>query len=160
MSKTEPPLNLNSFENHSKEKRDGSCESAAKRPRCGLVTECAAGVDLRHLSAQDGRDSAVLMAVKLPRSSKLSRTRRLRQQSGSSGDLQVSASMNDCSQSLQTPDLLQGGIFVICWLFKKAMTCSVLSKFEGNTVRPPSSFLRTQSGGCPLDRQIQSSAFK
>lgn len=128
LSKTEYSLNLSSSENHLKEKRkesNESCESVPKRLRSGLITECAAGIVHRHMSAEDDQESTVLMARKRPRSYKLSRTRRLKQQSGSSADLvnncePFSELMNGteyCSQSLHTSDLLQRGTFFIYWLF-------------------------------------------
>lgn len=106
----------NSLKNHSKEKRkqrNESSERVPKRLRSGLITECAVGMGHRHISAQDDQESAV---PKQPRSNRLSRTRRLKQQSGNNCE-PFSELIHDTeyySQSLKTSDNLQRGKLVIC----------------------------------------------
>lgn len=106
----------NSPKKHSKGKmkqRNESSERLPKRLRSGLITECAVGMGHCHISAQDDQASAVL---KQPRSNRLSRTRRLKQQSGNNCE-PFSELIHDAeyySRSLKTSDNLQRGKLVIC----------------------------------------------
>lgn len=93
-----------------------------KRLRSSLAAEGAGGMGHCHMAAQGVQESTVLMGKKQSRSNKLSRTHRLRQQSGSPAGLE-----NNCephsglinhpesySQSLKTSDILQRGKLVTC----------------------------------------------
>ncbi|XP_040003449.1 ATPase family AAA domain-containing protein 5b [Xiphias gladius] len=71
---------------HLKEKRkrgDEGSERESKRPRCSPTAQGVVGRDRCPLSAPGVRDSTVLPVTRRPGSRKLSRTHRLRQQSGS-----------------------------------------------------------------------------
>ncbi|XP_026215047.1 ATPase family AAA domain-containing protein 5b isoform X2 [Anabas testudineus] len=77
----------NPQQSYLKEKRkrgDEGCEAVSKRLRCSFTAERAAALESCHLPAQPVQESKVLQVTEHHRSSKLSRTRRLRQQSGRS----------------------------------------------------------------------------
>ncbi|XP_040891121.1 ATPase family AAA domain-containing protein 5b [Toxotes jaculatrix] len=92
LSKADSSLHPRSLQNHLEVKRkrgDENSDRVSKRLRCGLTAEGAVGLGQCHL--QGFQESIVLPAKKQPRSSKLSRTHRLRYQSGSLAGL-----VNDC----------------------------------------------------------------
>ncbi|XP_038569668.1 ATPase family AAA domain-containing protein 5b isoform X2 [Micropterus salmoides] len=102
-----------SLQNHIKEKRkrgNESTERVPKRPKCGLV-----GMGYCHMSVQVVQESTVLTAKEQPRRNKLSRTHRLRQQSGSPAGLvnncEPGSGLINCTesyfQSLKPSDILQ-----------------------------------------------------
>lgn len=66
----------------------------AKRQRCSFTAEGAGGVARCHMPAQGVEEGIVLPEKKHPRSSKLSRTHRLRQRSGSSAGLAGNCELN------------------------------------------------------------------
>nr|XP_046266878.1 ATPase family AAA domain-containing protein 5b isoform X2 [Scatophagus argus] len=108
-------LNLNSPQKHLKEKRKRENESSDREPKrlkSAVITEGAVGMGHCHTSAQGVQDPGiVVMASRQPRISKLSRTRRLREQSSSSAvlvyDCDLMSGTRDSSQSLKTSDVLQ-----------------------------------------------------
>ncbi|XP_074486562.1 ATPase family AAA domain-containing protein 5b isoform X2 [Sebastes fasciatus] len=124
--------NLSSPQNHIKEKRKRGNESSEKVPKRlrsnPLTAEGAVGMDHCHVSsAQDVQESPVLMVKKQRKANKLSRTHRLRQQSGSPAGLVVnhcelhSGLINQTeshSQSLKTSDVLQGDSEDVLWTDK------------------------------------------
>ncbi|XP_044044944.1 ATPase family AAA domain-containing protein 5b isoform X2 [Siniperca chuatsi] len=108
----------NSLQNHLKEKRkrgNESPERVPKRLRSSLTAEGAVGMGHSHMSVQHVQESTSQTVKKQPRSNKLSRTHRLRQQSGSPAGLvnncePYSGLMNHTEsycQLLKTSDILQ-----------------------------------------------------
>ncbi|XP_041789264.1 ATPase family AAA domain-containing protein 5b isoform X2 [Chelmon rostratus] len=113
LGSTENSLNLSPRQNHLKEKRKRGNESSdrvPKRLRSSIITDSANGMGHCHESAQGVQESTVLMAGKQPRSNKLSRTHRLRHQSGSPAGLVNSCDLysglihhtESCSQPVKT----------------------------------------------------------
>ncbi|XP_035856076.1 ATPase family AAA domain-containing protein 5b isoform X2 [Sander lucioperca] len=110
---------LSSLQNHLKEKRkrgNESSERVPKRLRSSLAAEGAVGMGHCLVSAQGVQESPVLTVKTQGRSNKLSRTHRLRQQSGSPAGLATpcepvySGLINHTesySQSLKTSDIHQ-----------------------------------------------------
>ncbi len=170
-SKAENALNRSPLQEDLKEKRkreSQSTERESKRLRFTPMREGAVSVDHCCISAQDVQENIVLTATKQPTSNKLSRTHRLRRQSGtpaslphnsepSSGFINITAS---CSQSLKTSDSFQRGKLLLCWLFFLPVMwfCDIYIKMNLNFF--PFLLSSFQFWGCSLDRQIQSSAFK
>ncbi|KAG7227667.1 hypothetical protein INR49_029428 [Caranx melampygus] len=92
----------NSQQNHFKEKRkreDGSSERLSKRLRCSLTAEDPAGLDQCHLSVQCVQESPAVLVKKQPRTNKLSRSHRLRQQNES-----LKAQSNNCEPNSEWTD--------------------------------------------------------
>ncbi|GLD66307.1 ATPase family AAA domain-containing protein 5-like protein [Lates japonicus] len=124
-----------SLQNHLQEKRkrgDESSERVSKRPRWSLT----AGMDQCHLSAQGVQENAVLPVKKQPRSSKLSRTHRLKRQSGLHCEPN-SEWRNDTETEGQSPvthDVLhrESSFEDVLWTDKYSPQCS--SEVIGNSV--------------------------
>ncbi|KAM8771979.1 ATPase family AAA domain-containing protein 5b [Acanthopagrus schlegelii] len=116
---SEHSLNISSPQNHLKEKRkreNESSECEPKRLRSGpITTEGVAAMGHCHMSAQGVQGSTVPQARKQPRSNKLSRSYRLRQQNGIPAGLVIdsepkSEAIKDTehhSQPLSTSNSLQ-----------------------------------------------------
>ncbi|GAA6232351.1 ATPase family AAA domain-containing protein 5-like [Lates japonicus] len=132
---TENFLCPRSLQNHLQEKRkrgDESSERVSKRPRWSLT----AGMDQCHLSAQGVQENAVLPVKKQPRSSKLSRTHRLKRQSGLHCEPN-SEWRNDTETEGQSPvthDVLhrESSFEDVLWTDKYSPQCS--SEVIGNSV--------------------------
>lgn len=108
LSKAENSQGSSSPKNHSKEKRkqrSGSSERGPKRLRLGLTTECTAGVDNCHASAQDDQENTAPRVLQ-PRSNRLSHTRRLKQRNASElmNNLETSPKLGNHSDSHNQPD--------------------------------------------------------
>ncbi|XP_073330466.1 ATPase family AAA domain-containing protein 5b isoform X2 [Pagrus major] len=116
---SENALKISSPQNHLKEKRKRENESSECEPKrmrsSHIIPEGDAAVGHCHISAQGVQGSTVLTARKQPGSSKLSRSYRLRQQSGIPAGLVINCEpkcevIKDTeyhSQSLNTSNILQ-----------------------------------------------------
>lgn len=108
LSKAENSQGSSSPKDHSKEKRkqrSGSSERGPKRLRLALTTECTAGVDNCHASAQDDQENTAPKVLQ-PRSNRLSHTRRLKQRNASElmNNLETSSKLRNYSESHNQPE--------------------------------------------------------